>query len=165
MNFSSNIIILVLVTLNIILIFLYSRKNMEHLTPQSDEAIQNLASLYQKDKIIIKELNVGNTVLKVNDKTGKTDLYIDGDIHAGNNIYMNPTVKENVFGSGAIVFNGQLIKSANIGHLGIFHWDNGNALFLARTDGQSFSTGWNAGLGPWQPHDTKLTKFKQGPET
>jgi len=58
-----NILFLVIIIAIIIIYYLISNRNFEHLTNQSDEAIQNLASLYNKDELTIGKLNV----------TGKTE--------------------------------------------------------------------------------------------
>ena len=162
MIFIIGIIILILV----ILILTRKPKKLEHLT-QSNEALQNLASLYNKDAMTIgnitalNQMNVGKTGIVMNSKTGKADLYIDGDVHVNGNIYMNPQLTAQ--GSGAIVFNDQLIKSFDKSHLGTFLVSNGNALFLSRYDGAIFGTAFNTPLGTWIPHNTQLKTFQQSP--
>lgn len=52
------VLIIFLIIFIIKLITVESFENLEHLTLQSDEAIQNLASLYNKDKLTIGNLNV-----------------------------------------------------------------------------------------------------------
>ena len=58
MNTTINILFIVIIIAIIIIYYLISSKKLEHLTNQSDEAIQNLASLYNEDKLTIKDLNV-----------------------------------------------------------------------------------------------------------
>jgi hypothetical protein len=54
----NKLIIIICVFLSIFLMKLYSIEKLEHLTNQSDEAIQNIASLYNKDQLTIGALNV-----------------------------------------------------------------------------------------------------------
>ena len=50
------IIIILLVIIIVVLIYIIKNKKLEHLTVNSDEAIQNLASLYNKDELTITNL-------------------------------------------------------------------------------------------------------------
>ncbi len=73
------IIIIVLVIIFIIKLLTIRKSKLEHLTPISDEAIQNLSSLYNKDQLSITNLtatgntNLNNTAI-TNVKTNKLQL-------------------------------------------------------------------------------------------
>lgn len=55
MNYQT-IIIIVLVIIIVLILITNNKEKLEHLTSQSDEAIQNLASLYNKDQLTITNL-------------------------------------------------------------------------------------------------------------
>jgi len=61
-TFHLNIVTFLGITLIIVIMtyFLTKARVFEHLTQQSDEAIQNLASLYNKDQLTIKDMNITN---------------------------------------------------------------------------------------------------------
>ncbi len=152
----NNLIIIgiVVILLTLIILTLYKSNIKEHLTPASDEAIQNIASMYNKDQISIGKIKVGNAILSLNNKTGKTDLFIDGDIHVGGNIYMNPDMDGNpkTSGSSAIIFGTMGMREYS-GHLSMINatgtnvagtsdMPKGGVVFLARNDGYgTWSTG------------------------
>ena len=54
------LIVIIIIFLIIFLVKIYNIKKLEHLTTQSDEAVQNLASLYNKDQLTIGKINVVN---------------------------------------------------------------------------------------------------------
>lgn len=67
------VFIIILIFLMICLAIVYSIKNLEHFTTQSDEAIQNVASLYNKDNLTIGSMNVtGETNTGSMNVTGDT---------------------------------------------------------------------------------------------
>lgn len=55
------IIAIILVVIFIVKLLTMRKSKLEHLTPTSDEAIQNLASLYNKDKLTIGSMNITGT--------------------------------------------------------------------------------------------------------
>lgn len=159
-------IILLIITL--ITLYTYKPKKLEHLSIQSDEAVQNVASLYNKDSLVVNKISIGKATIFPNTKTGKTDLFIDGDIHVNGNIYMNPDMDGNpkTSGSSAIIFGNMGIRNytfgGGYGHLSIINTDGslgmpkGGVIFLARSDGYgTWSTGgynnipkdWNVQVG------------------
>jgi len=148
------LIIGIIIIILVILILTNKPEKLEHLTFQSEEALQNLASLYNKDAMTIgkitalNQMNVGKTGIVMNKSTGKVDLYIDGDIHVNGNIYMNPDMDGNpkTSGSSAIIF-GSLGMREYGGHLSMINavgsagMPKGGVLFLARNDGGIWSPG------------------------
>ncbi len=52
------IIIIIFIVISIVKLLTSKRNKLEHLTQQSDEAIQNLASLYNKDKLTIGSMEI-----------------------------------------------------------------------------------------------------------
>ena len=171
------IITIVSIALLLVIMALYRRNIKEHLTPASDEAIQNIASLYNKDEISIGKIRVGNAILALNNKTGKTDLFIDGDVHIGGNIYMNPDMDGNprTSGSSAIIFGSMGIREYS-GHLSMINatgsggMPKGGVIFLARHDGGgTWSTGpYMTILKDWNSASSgdaaNFGTYKSGPE-
>jgi uncharacterized membrane protein len=82
----NKLIIIICVFLSIFLVKLYSIEKLEHLTLQSDEAIQNLSSMYNKDQLTIGALNVTGiaTANSFTDRSMNTTIkaYIDAKIAA-----------------------------------------------------------------------------------
>ena len=54
------IIIIIFLVIGLAKIYIIRNKNLEHLTVASDEAIQNLSSLYNKDQLTIGKLQLGD---------------------------------------------------------------------------------------------------------
>ena len=61
-NFTIFIVVSIFLIIYLIKLYIISTNNTEHLTSQSDEAIQNLASLYNKDNLTIGNINATGTV-------------------------------------------------------------------------------------------------------
>lgn len=71
------IIIFFLFIVMILLMMILYNKKLEHLTVQSDEAIQNISSLYNKDQLTIGNLNVTKQST-IEDKMTTKDLVTTG---------------------------------------------------------------------------------------
>lgn len=145
-----NIIIIILLFIVIISLMLvyyklcYRSLNMEHLTTQSDEAIQNVASLYNTDKLTIGNLTVTNGI-----STGSLNLLPTGIIVA----WVGSTVP-----SGWAICDGTL-GTPNLAERFILGTVGAN-LTLPKTGG-SFTTSLNSSNIPAHSHNITLPQGDQ----
>jgi hypothetical protein len=117
---------------------------LEHLTPQSDEAIQNIASLYNKDKLTIGSLDVTGkanveSVEIGNTKLGNNSINVGGTIIDNTKVAVgNSNITNNNITGRKLILNGGSIITAP----GRMHITGEEILYLLNKDGVVISKAW-----------------------
>lgn len=124
-------LIIIIIFLVIIVIKLLSIRKYEHLTPQSDEAIQNLANMYNKDQVIFDNVSAKNTQSE-NIDTKKIKIGDWTITTCGNNLcFYNQTGKGGLqmYPTGGYVFS-PFNQMGNANHNDQFwHWCSNGSSF------------------------------------